>query len=55
MWFASIPLTFVAAFKGAPIYILVLLSYSEEIVKFIFGVKRKKKKKWANNIVKEMN
>ena len=55
MWFASIPLTFVAAFKGAPIYILVLLSYSEEIVKFIFGVPRALSKKWANNIVKEMN
>ena len=55
MWFASIPLTFIAAFKGAPIYILVLLSYSEEIVKFIFGVPRALSKKWANNIVKEMN
>ncbi|MCI6668214.1 MAG: MATE family efflux transporter, partial [Romboutsia timonensis] len=55
MWFASIPLTFVAAFKGAPIYILVLLSYSEEVVKFIFGVPRALSKKWANNIVKEMN
>ena len=55
MWFASIPLTFVAAFKGAPIYILVLLSYSEEIVKFIFCVPSALSKKWANNIVKEMN
>ena len=55
MWFVSIPLTFLAAFKGAPIYILVLLSYSEEIVKFIFGVPRALSKKWANNIVKEMN
>lgn len=55
MWFASIPLTFLAAFKGAPIYILVLLTYAEEIFKFIFGVPRALSKKWAANIVKEMN
>ena len=55
MWLASIPLTFVAAFNGAPIYILVLLTYAEEIVKFIFGVPRALSKKWAANIVKEMN
>lgn len=55
MWLVSIPLTFIAAFKGAPIYILVLLSYSEEIVKFIFGLPRTLSKKWANNIVKEIN
>ncbi len=55
MWFVSIPLTFLSAYKGAPIYILVLLSYSEEIVKFIFGVPRALSKKWAANIVKEMN
>ena len=55
MWIASIPLTFIAAIKGAPIYIIVLLSYSEEIAKFIFGVPRVLSKKWANNIVKEIN
>ena len=55
MWFASLPLTFIAAVKGAPIYILVLLSYSEEIVKFIFGVPRALSKKWATNLVKELN
>ena len=40
MWLASIPLTFLAAFKGAPIFMLVLLTYTEEIAKFIFGVPR---------------
>ena len=55
MWLVSIPLTFIAAFKGAPIYVLVLLTYSEELVKFIFGVPRALSKKWAANIVKEMN
>ena len=55
MWFVSIPLTFIAAFKGAPIYILVFISYSEDIVKFIFGLPRVLSKKWANNIVKDIN
>lgn len=54
MWLASIPLTFLAAFKGAPIYILVLLTYAEEICKFAFGVPRALSKKWAANIVKDM-
>lgn len=55
MWLVSIPLTFIAALKGAPIYILVLLTYSEEVVKFIFGIPRALSKKWATNIVKEID
>lgn len=55
MWLVSLPLTFIFAIKGAPIYLLVLLTYSEEIVKFIFGVPRAISKKWATNIVKELN
>lgn len=55
MWLVSLPLTFIAAFKGAPIYVLVLLTYSEEIVKFVFGVPRTLSKKWATNIVKEID
>lgn len=55
MWLVSLPLTFIFAIKGAPIYLLVLLTYSEEIVKFIFGVPRAMSKKWATNIVKELN
>lgn len=54
MWFISIPLTFIAAFNGTPIFILVLLTYSEEVAKFIFGVPRALSKKWAVNIVKEI-
>ena len=54
MWFVSIPLTFLAAFKGSSIFILVLLTYSEEIAKFIFGVPRAISKKWATNLVKEI-
>ncbi|MEG1409209.1 MAG: MATE family efflux transporter [Terrisporobacter sp.] len=55
MWFVSLPLTFIFAINGAPIYVLVLLTYSEEIVKFIFGVPRALSKKWVANIVKEIN
>ncbi len=54
MWLVSLPLTFLAAFKGAPIFVLVLLTYSEEIAKFIFGVPRAISKKWATNLVKEI-
>ena len=54
MWIVSLPLTFFAAYKGLPIYILVGITYTEEIVKFIFGVPRALSKKWANNIVKDI-
>ena len=54
MWFVSLPLTFFAAYKGVPIYILVALTYTEEVAKFIFGVPRAISKKWANNIVKDI-
>lgn len=55
MWLVSLPLTFIAAVNGAPIYVLVLLTYTEEVVKFIFGIPRALSKKWATNLVKEMN
>ncbi len=54
MWFVSLPLTFFAAYKGLPIYILVALTYTEEVAKFIFGVPRVLSKKWAKNIVKDI-
>lgn len=55
MWLVSLPLTFLAALKGYPIYVLVLLTNTEEIVKFIFGVPRAISKKWAMNIVKDID
>lgn len=55
MWLVSLPLTFIFAIKGAPIYVLVLITYSEEIVKFIFGVPRALSKRWVANIVKEID
>lgn len=54
MWLVSLPITFLAAYKGIPIYLLVAFTYTEEIAKFIFGVPRAISKKWANNIVKDM-
>jgi Na+-driven multidrug efflux pump len=54
MWLVSLPLTFIGAYYNVPIYILVLLSYSEEIAKFIFGVPRALSKKWAVNLVKDI-
>ena len=54
MWLISLPLTFFATHKGVPIYILVALTYTEELAKFIFVVPRALSKKWANNIVKNV-
>ena len=54
MWIVSLPLTFFFFFKGLPIYILVGLTYTEEVVKFIFGVPRAISKKWAQNLVKNI-
>ena len=54
MWLVSLPITFFAAYKGVPIYILVALTYTEEVAKFIFGVPRALSKKWARNIVDEI-
>lgn len=54
MWLVSLPITFFAAYHGVPIYILVALTYTEEVAKFIFGVPRALSKRWANNIVKDI-
>ena len=45
MWLVSLPLTFIAAIKGALTYVLVLLTYTKEVVKFIFGFPRALSKK----------
>lgn len=54
MWLGSVPLTFLAAKFGIPIYLLVRCTSVEEIIKFIFGVPRSLSKKWAVNIVKDL-
>lgn len=54
MWLGSVPLTFLAAKLGLPIYLLVRCTSVEEIIKFVFGVPRALSKKWAVNIVKDL-
>jgi putative MATE family efflux protein len=51
MWVIGIPLTFAAAFYFAlPIYWVVLITYSEEIVKSVLFVYRMKTKHWLRNL-----
>lgn len=55
MWLVFIFLIFIVVFKGVFIFVFVLFIYSEEVVKFIFGVFRVLFKKWVINIVKEID
>jgi putative MATE family efflux protein len=51
MWMIGIPLTFAAAFYFAlPIYWVVLITYSEEVVKSVLFVYRLKAKYWLRNL-----
>ncbi|MFT5811412.1 MAG: putative MATE family efflux protein [Rubritalea sp.] len=51
MWIIGIPLTFAAAFYFAlPLYWVVLITYSEEIVKSVLFVSRLKAKYWLRNL-----
>lgn len=55
MWIIGIPLTFVAAFYYAlPIYWVVLITYSEEVVKSVLFVYRLKAKCWLRNLTVDM-
>lgn len=51
MWLIAIPITFIGAYHGYPIYVLVFLSYIEEFTKIIFALPRYRSKKWAVNII----
>lgn len=51
MWVVGIPLTFAAAFYFAlPLYWVVFITYSEEIVKSVLFVYRLKAKYWLRNL-----
>jgi putative MATE family efflux protein len=53
MWIIGIPITFVAAFYFAlPLYWVVLITYSEEIIKAVLFVYRMKAKYWLRNLTK---
>lgn len=53
VWLVGVPLTYLGAYLGLPIYIVAFCSYSEEIVKFIFSFIRVQQKKWVRNIINE--
>jgi len=54
MWVIGIPLTFAAAFYfDLPIYWVVLITYSEEIVKSVLFVYRLRAKHWLRNLATE--
>lgn len=50
VWLVGVPLSYLGAYMGLPIYLVALCSYSEEIVKFIFSAIRVKQQKWVQNI-----
>ena len=55
MWIIGIPLTFVDAFYFAlPIYWVVLVTYTEEIVKSALFVYRLKAKYWLRNLTVDL-
>ncbi len=52
VWFISVPLAFIGAmYLELPIYLVVLLLKSEEIIKAVFLTKRFISKKWLNNVI----
>lgn len=54
MWVVGIPLTFAAAFYfGFSLYWVVLITYSEEIVKSLLFVYRLKARYWLRNLTEE--
>jgi putative MATE family efflux protein len=51
MWVVGIPLTFAAAFYfGLPLYWVVLITYSEELIKSVLFVSRLRAKYWLRNL-----
>lgn len=54
LWFIGIPLAFTAAFVlHLPVYFVVAFTAVEELVKFIFMIKRFKSFKWIRNMVND--
>lgn len=52
LWIVAIPLSYFGGLVlGLPVYLVYLLSASEEIIKLIFGFNRVKSKRWINNVV----
>lgn len=51
VYLVGLPLAFLGAYLGLPIYLVFLMASGEEAAKFFFGVKRVYSNKWANTIV----
>ncbi|WP_461206768.1 MATE family efflux transporter [Clostridium sp. DL1XJH146] len=52
VWLVGVPFAFIGALVlKLPVYIVVLMTLSEEVVKSIFGIKRIISRKWINNLV----
>ncbi len=52
VWLIGVPMVFFGAFYlRIPVYFIVLLAQSEELVKFILCYKRFNSKKWVNNMI----
>ena len=54
MWIIGIPLTFAAAFYfELALYWVVLITYSEEVIKAVLFVYRMKTKHWLRNLTED--
>lgn len=55
IWFVGVPITAVGAFViGLPVYFVYALTFSEEAVKFVVGVRRYFSKKWINDLTQKV-
>jgi len=55
VWFIGVPLVFFGAlYLGLPIYFVVLMAQTEEVVKGIICSRRFRSKKWLNNLVHDI-
>lgn len=51
VWLVGVPLAFLGAYLGIPIYYVVALSYFEEFLKMFVSIPRYKSRKWINNLI----
>jgi putative MATE family efflux protein len=55
IWLVGVPFTAVGAFLlGLPIYFVFALTYTEETVKFVVGLKRYLSRKWIHNLTEKV-
>jgi Na+-driven multidrug efflux pump len=56
IWFIGVPITAAGAFLlGLPVYFVYALTFTEEAVKLIVGVKRYFSKKWINDLTQKVD